>query len=117
VVREYEAEVNDDVWICLDVRGQPSDEAETLIEIAASLASYAAKEGRRFALVSDGRVITPASGPGHLELVLDFLARVEFRPDAPPLVPPPGALRPVLISTNGDAVGGRYSDVLAERLA
>jgi uncharacterized protein (DUF58 family) len=116
VVREYEAEVNDEVWVCLDTRGQPGEHAEELIEIAASICSYAAKAGRRFGLVSDGKVIQPASGPGHLELVLDFLARVEFRPDAPTPAPPPGVLRPVMVSAN-PLEGASHQDANRLRLA
>ena len=115
VVREYEAEVNDEVWVCLDTRGQPGETAEELIELAASICSYAAKAGRRFGLVSDGKVIPPASGPGHMELVLEFLARVEFRPDAPAPEPPPGVYRPVMVSGNVQE-NARYQDASRLRL-
>jgi uncharacterized protein (DUF58 family) len=116
VVREYDAEVNDEVWVCLDIRGQPGDEAEELIEIAASICSYAAKAGRKFGMVADGKVITPASGPGHLELVLDQLARIEFRPDAPPPEPPPTIFRPVMVSSHPHE-GARFQDANRLRLA
>jgi uncharacterized protein (DUF58 family) len=116
VVREYEAEVNDEVWVCLDTRGRPGDHAEELIEIAASICSYAAKAGRRFGMAGDGKVISPASGPGHLELVLDFLARVEFRPDAAPPVVPAGVIRPVMVSAN-PLDGTRFQDANRLRLA
>jgi uncharacterized protein (DUF58 family) len=105
VVREYEAEGNDELWICLDTRGDPGDDAETLVEIAASLAASAAQEGRSFGFVADGRVVRPASGPGHLELVLDHLARVDFRADAPPPAAPPEALQSVLVSMSGSGRG------------
>jgi uncharacterized protein (DUF58 family) len=105
VVREYEAEGNEDLWICLDTRGNPGDEAETLVEIAASLAAAAAKEGRRFGFLAEGRVVRPASGPAHLELVLDHLARIDFRADAAAPIPPAEAVRSVLVSMSGaDAV-------------
>jgi uncharacterized protein (DUF58 family) len=101
VVREYEAEGSEELWICLDTRGDPGDEAETLVEIAASLAAAAAKEGRRFGFVADGRVVPPASGPAHLELVLDHLARIDFRADASAPLPPPEAMGGVLVSMIG----------------
>ena len=110
VVREYEAEGNDELWICLDTRGEPGDDAEALVEIAASLAASAAKEGRRFGLVADGRVVMAASGPGHLELILDQLARIDFRPDAHPPAAPPEALQSVLVSMTGGG-GGRFGRV------
>jgi uncharacterized protein (DUF58 family) len=106
VVREYEADANEELWICLDTRGEPGDDAEVLVEIAASLAAHAAQEGRRFGMSAAGKVVPAASGPGHLELVLDTLARVDFRPDAPPPAPPAEAPRAVLVSMSGQAGGG-----------
>jgi uncharacterized protein (DUF58 family) len=107
VVREYEAEAADELWILLDTRGEPGDSSEILVEVAASLASAAAREGRAFALVADGTVIPPASGPGHLELLMDALARVDFRPQAQPPRAPPGVLRSALVS-NSAGSGGLY---------
>jgi uncharacterized protein (DUF58 family) len=111
VVREYEAEGNDELWICLDTRGDPGDDAEALIEITASLAASAASEGRRFGLVADGGVIRPASGPGHLELVLDRLARLDFHPEAPRPVIPREALHCVFVSMSG-GVRAPFGNVL-----
>jgi uncharacterized protein (DUF58 family) len=105
VVREYESEATEEFWICLDTRGEPGEHAERMIEIAASLASSAAREGRPFGLIAAGRVIGPASGPGHLELILDFLARVDFHTDAPAPGVPPGVSRPVVISSANDEGG------------
>jgi uncharacterized protein (DUF58 family) len=98
VVREYESDASEDLWICLDCSGPPGDVAEDLIEIAASLAARAAQEGRRFGLAADGPPIHPASGPRQLERVFDALARAEFRPDAPPLEIPTDVSRCVLVS-------------------
>jgi uncharacterized protein (DUF58 family) len=101
VVREYEADAAEDLWICLDCSGPPDDVAEELVEIAASLAARAAQGGRRFGLVCDGPPIPPASGPRQLEAVLDALARVQFSPAAPSLVTPTDVSSCVLVALRG----------------
>jgi uncharacterized protein (DUF58 family) len=98
VVREYEAEVQEALWISLDTRGLPGDAAEALVETAASLAARAAREGRPFGLLVDGTRLPTASGPGHLELALDLLARVGFRPDARPPADPPSTAASVRLT-------------------
>ena len=109
VVREYDADASEDLWICLDSGGEPGDAAEAAIEVAASLAAQAAREGRRFGLVTADRQIAPASGPGHLELALDTLARVDFHRQAPAPSPPVDPARCVLVSVSGRG-SGRYAD-------
>jgi uncharacterized protein (DUF58 family) len=106
VVREYERDASETLWICLDLVGDPgTDEAEALVEVAASLAARAELEGKRFAMVAGARVVTPGSGPGQLEATLDLLARVDFALDAPPPAPPIHPSRCVLVSLTGGAAG------------
>jgi len=92
VVREYDAEADPALWIRLDTRGLPGEPAEEAVEVAASLAARATREGRRFGIVADGRTLPAGTGGWQLERALDFLARVDFRSDAPAPPPtPPGA--------------------------
>ena len=109
VVREYDTDAAEDLWICLDTRGTPGEAAETMVEVAASLAAGAAREGSSFGFVAEDRVLPPASGPGHLEDVLDLLARVQFTPSAPPPQPPVAPERCVLVSLGGEG-RGRFGD-------
>jgi len=88
VLREYERDGARTRWICLDLRGEPGEEAEDAVEVAASLAARAAAEGVPFALAAGGALVDAGEGPGQLERVLDVLARVDFDPDAPASVPP-----------------------------
>jgi len=88
VLREYERDSASTRWICLDLRGEPSEQAEVAVEVAAALAARAAAEGHPFALAAGRAVVPPDDGPGQLERVLDVLARVDFEPDAPASVPP-----------------------------
>ena len=102
VVREYERDASETLWICLDLGGEAgSDPAEALVEVAASLAARAELEGKRFAVVAGARVVMPGSGPGQLEAALDALARVDFHEDEPPPAPPIHASRCVLVSLTG----------------
>jgi uncharacterized protein (DUF58 family) len=109
VIREYERDGAETRWICLDVRGEPGDAAEVAVEVAASLAARAADEGLPFALVAGDRVVAPGEGPAQLERALDALARVDFDPRAPLLVPPVDPSSCVLVSVDG-APG--FGDVL-----
>jgi len=88
VMREYERDGACTRWICLDLRGEPSEGAEVAVEVAAALAARAAAEGHTFALAAGLAFVPPDDGPGQLERVLDVLARVDFEPDAPASVPP-----------------------------
>ncbi len=113
VVREYDRDVSDTLWLCLDLRGEPDDRAEEAVEIAASLAARASAVGRRFGLAAGDTTLPPATGRGHLERALDLLARVDFSPDARPPAPPTGPPGSVLIS--GVVAGGPWADVFAPR--
>ena len=64
VVREYDRDSSESLWICLDLAGQPSEESEALVEVTASLAARAQAEGKRFGLVAGGRTVPPAAGAG-----------------------------------------------------
>ncbi|MBW3535040.1 MAG: DUF58 domain-containing protein [Gemmatimonadetes bacterium] len=109
VVREYERDGAEATWIVLDVGGEPGDEAEIAVEVAASLAAAAAGQGKRFGLVAGDWRLEPGSGLGQLEAALDLLARVDFRPDARAPAPPAARERCVLVALSGRAAAG-YGD-------
>jgi uncharacterized protein (DUF58 family) len=98
VVREYERSEGETVWVVLDTRGTPGEGAEIAVERAASLAARAYRQGRRFGFAAPGFLVDPGQGTGQLERVLDALARVDFRPHAPPPTSPAPPERCVLVS-------------------
>lgn len=110
VIREYERDGAETSWICLDTRAEPGDPAEVAVEVAAALAARASVEHRPFALVVGHQVVEPGEGPGHLELVLDALARADFSPAAPPPNPQVDPMACVLVCVDG--VAG-FGDVMA----
>jgi len=111
VVREYEQNLAETLWICLDTRGEAGDPAEAAVETAASLAAQAFQGGKRFGLATTGATIEPGHGPGQLERVLDALARVDFSPSDPPLLPPVAPSRCVLVALSAGA-GPSFGDVI-----
>lgn len=111
VVREYEQNDAETLWICLDTRGEPGELAEAAVETAASLASRAFQEGRRFGYVGPGVTVDPGQGAGQMERVLDALARVDFQPDHPHPRPPVPPQRCVLISVVPGR-GAGFGDVI-----
>ncbi len=114
VVREYERDESDTLWLCLDLRAQPGETAENGVEIAAALAARAAAGGERFGFASADTEVQAGSGAAQLDMVLDALAGARFRPDAPRVVPPAAPSECVLITT-GDT-DARFGDVyLADR--
>jgi uncharacterized protein (DUF58 family) len=128
IIREYDQDASETVWICLDSRDEPGDRAEAAIETAASLAARAYHTGRRFALVTCAGHLKPGTGSAQMEGVLDALARLEFKPSGPRLDPPVDPDQCILISLSGAgrslygaAVGpGHWDDVdgvQEERLA
>jgi uncharacterized protein (DUF58 family) len=111
VVREYERESAETLWIALDLRTAASESAEAAIETAASLAARATLRGERVALITNDTVIDPGTGPAQLERVLDTLARARVRADAPPLSVPVAQLECVLVAVH--PAPGEWGDVFA----
>jgi uncharacterized protein (DUF58 family) len=109
VVREYERDSADTLWLCLDLRSVPGDEAELACEITATLAARAARLGERFGLATNEIVIDAGTGAGQLEAVFDALARVAFRPSGPTFNPPTDPAHCVLI-TAGPGNAAAYAD-------
>jgi uncharacterized protein (DUF58 family) len=112
VIREYEQGQAEALWICLDTRGEPGDRAEETIEIAASLASRAFREGRRFGLACRDVIVEAGLGPGQQERVLGALARVVFEPHGQAPRPPVSPSQCVLVTM---APGGQsgFGDIYA----
>lgn len=108
VVREYERDASETLWLALELRTQPDDAAEAAVETVAALAARGVARGERVALVTNDVIVDPGSGGGQLERILEALARAQFRPDAPQLQPPVPQLDCVLVATT-HASG--YNDV------
>ncbi|HYH81833.1 MAG TPA: DUF58 domain-containing protein [Longimicrobium sp.] len=109
VIREYERDRATALWICLDLRATPGDDAEAAVEIAASLAAAAVGRGDPFAFATAEARVAPGAGAAQLERVLDALARARLRSDAPaPSAPVP--TRECVLVTAG-AADGRWGDV------
>lgn len=111
VIREFEEDASESLWICLDTRGEDEELVEETVEVAASLAARFQRAGRRFALTTPELEIDPADGPTQLERILDALARVEFSPDAP-LVSPSVPLRRCVLVSIGGRGGHEFGDVV-----
>jgi uncharacterized protein (DUF58 family) len=112
MVREFERDGATGIWICLDLSQPDGDEAEASVEVAASLALQAERRGRRFGLASVTHTVEPGRGAAHLEAVLEALARVDFDPALPQVVPPADPERCVLVTAGSGSGGGRFADVL-----
>lgn len=110
VIREYERDGAETRWICVDLRAEPGEAAEVVVEVAASLAARAAAQHRPFALVAGDQLLEPGDGANQLERALDILARVDFAEDAPVPNPPIERSACVLVSVEGRP---GFSDVLA----
>lgn len=98
IVREYERDRAQALWLVLDLRAPEGDAAEDAVETAASLAAAAARRGDAFALATADARVAPGSGAAQLERVLDLLARARFRPDAPRPEPPAPPRECVLVT-------------------
>jgi uncharacterized protein (DUF58 family) len=113
VVREYEQDAAAAFWLCLDLQRPLGEHAasEQAIELAASLAVRAARNGERFGFASADVRLDPAPGRRQLERVLDALAAARPRPDAPPPPRPAPAGLCLLItpSRREGAWGATYS--------
>jgi uncharacterized protein (DUF58 family) len=111
VVREYEQNVAETLWICLDTRGEPGEAAEAAVETAASLAARAFRVGKSFGLAADGILIEAGHGPGQVERILNALARLDFGPfHARPL--PPVSPRQCVLITLSPGSGAGFGKVL-----
>jgi uncharacterized protein (DUF58 family) len=108
VVREYERDESDTLWLCLDLRAEPGDLAETAVEIAAALAARAHQNGERFGLVTSDIHVDAGAGVAQLDYVLDALASARFRLDASAPVPHAAHADCVLITAN--KADARYGD-------
>lgn len=78
VIREYEKEAGEPLWIVLDASAPDGDDAEYALEVAASMCARAADRRQPFALAAGPYEVGAGTGQGHLERALDALARVEF---------------------------------------
>ncbi|HEX6640386.1 MAG TPA: DUF58 domain-containing protein [Thermoanaerobaculia bacterium] len=113
LVREFERERAETVWICLDLGrtdAHGADAEEDAVELAASLARTAIERARPVGLATSDMVVDEGTGPAQLERILDALARVTYRPDAPAPRAPVGASAAVLVS-HASARGGAWADV------
>ena len=109
VVREYERDAADTLWLCLELRADADDTAEAAVDIVAALAARAAARNERFGLATNDVVVEPGHGPGQLEAVLDTLARAHFRLNAPALIAPVDPLQCVLVTPTG--ASAEFGDV------
>jgi uncharacterized protein (DUF58 family) len=110
VVREYERDRAQALWLCLDLSHADGDAAEAAAETCASLAAQAARRGDAFALATPDLRVTPGTGPAQLERVLDALARARFRPAAPRVEPPAPPAQCVLVTASSTSAGA-WGDV------
>ena len=115
VVREYEQNLAETLWICLDTRGEAGELAEAAVETAAALSARALQAGKRFGFSCPGRTIEPGHGPGHLERVLDALARLDFKPLDPAPRPTVAPSQCVLV-TNNPGAGSSFGDTIVPRV-
>lgn len=110
VIREYERDAGEPVWVVLDVSVPPSDEAEYALEVAASICAGAARDQRPFALAAGPFEVEAGTGEGHLERALDALARVEFGMRGVATLNVPRS-RAVLV-TSGASAGAGFARVI-----
>ncbi len=109
VVREYEREAAETLWLALDLRTRDYEGAEQVIEIAASLAARSVARGERVGLITNDIVIDPGSGGAQLERIFDALARARVRGDAPAMNAPVAAQQCVHLAVQ--ASPGEWADV------
>jgi uncharacterized protein (DUF58 family) len=109
VVREYEREVNETLWLALDLRTEDTEAAEINIEQVAALAARGLARAERVALITNDTIVDPDSGDAQLERILDVLARARVRADAPPLTVPVAFQECVVVAVQPPA--GDWADV------
>ncbi len=101
LVREYERDNAQVLWICLDLAVEEAERAEEAAETAAALADRAIRRNERVALETSDVTVVPGQGRAHLERIMDALARARFRPGAPPVRPPVDPATCVLVGARG----------------
>lgn len=116
VVREYDQDASETVWIALDVSQPAGPDAEAAVEVAASLAARSIQTGAPVGLAAGDQQITPGTGSGQLERILDALARADFGFAEGPR-PPVGLQACVLVTTPEGSVATGWADVIEGRAA
>ena len=116
VVREYDQDASETVWIALDVAQPDGPDAEAAVEIAASLAARSIQTGAPVGLSAGEFQVQPGTGAGHLELILDALARTDFGMAAGPQ-PPVDRAACVLVTVPGGVRQAGWADILEGRAA
>lgn len=111
VVREFERDRAEILWVCLDLRVPPGHAAEEAAELAASVAASALRQGRPVGLAAGTTRISPVSGAAQRDRLLDALARCTFAADAP-LTPAPGSPAACVLVTAGEGAAAGWGDVL-----
>ncbi|HKJ92366.1 MAG TPA: DUF58 domain-containing protein [Longimicrobiales bacterium] len=111
LVREYERDAGQTVWLCLDLRTDDEDAADLAAETVAALANRAAQRHERFGMVTPDVTVAPGQDTPQLERVLDALARASFRRGAGLPRPPVPASECLLVTAAAEA--GEWGDVYA----
>ena len=112
VVREFERDRAELLWLCIDLRTDDESLAEHVAETAASVAASALRQGRPVGLAAGEMTVPPAAGAGQRDRLLDAIARCQFVADAPRTALPaaPGAC--VLVTPAGASATADWGDVL-----
>jgi uncharacterized protein (DUF58 family) len=100
VVREYERDNGDSLWIAVDLCAVDDPAGDSVAEVAASLVAGAHRRGDTFGLVTPDEQLPLGSGTAQLERALDLLARSVFRPDAPAIEHPGDKGKIVLVAAS-----------------
>jgi uncharacterized protein (DUF58 family) len=98
VVREFERDGGDEIWLVLDARGTV-ETAEAAIEVAAALAARLTVAGIRWGFAAGTERLAPGAGPARLDAVLDRLAAHPEGPLAPPTAVPAVPGECILVTT------------------
>lgn len=106
VVREFERDRAEILWVCLDLRVPAGPAAEAAAEIAASLAAAGLRQGRPVGLAAGAIRIPPTTGAGQRERLFNALARCTFSVAAPYPVAPATPSACVLVTAGAPAAGG-----------
>ncbi len=113
VVREYERDAAETLWLALELKTADNEAAEIGIEITAALAARGVARGERVALITNDTIVDPGVGAAQLERILDVLARARVRTDAPAMSFPVARQECVLVGAQPAA--GAWADVFSPR--